>query len=101
MSDKLRARAQELAEIVDRDLNSAKSINVDPVAHIKSAILAGMREALREEPDDAAIIAGQCAIPPLPHYEEYKRLTGNQDQPWCYAKACYMAMAEARARGLE
>jgi len=74
MTDKLRARARELAERVDRDLNSAKSINVDPVAHIESALLQYAREALREGPDV--------------YMSEIARIVWRDE-------------AEARARGLE
>ena len=51
--------------------------------------------SVQVEPPEAMRIAGQMAIPALPYYAEHKARTGNQDQPWAYATACYKAMLAA------
>ncbi len=83
MSDKLRARARELAEEIANPFLMTKAlITVDA---IEAAILTGMCEALREEPDEGMLMKGTDAA----------RCTGRT------AHDCFNAMAEARARGLE
>jgi hypothetical protein len=76
MTDKLRARAKELA------LNAYESspFGDEKIRAIEAAILTGMREALREEPDEGMMLAGYNTV-------------GDRN--------VYSVMAEARARGLE
>jgi len=82
MSDKLRARAEELAKKLDIDLMYARRQGADPLPIIRAIILTGMREALREK---VTLEMAEDAW---------------QERPRSYGEI-FRLMAEARARGLE
>jgi len=87
MSDKLRARARELAEEIANPFLMTKAVVT--VEAINSAILAGMREALMEEPDEAMASIG------------WALMTENKIKMADIPAKCFRVLAEARARGLE
>jgi len=86
MTDKLRQRARELAEGIADKANEccyrSDGYEENIAALAQTAILAGMREALREEPDVAMVDAGISADGPV-------------------IADIWIAMAEQRSRGLE
>jgi hypothetical protein len=81
MTNKLRARARELAECAAGQVLNDLPAHQRLVSLFESTILTSMCEALREEPDEAMIDA--------------------TSQGRTTAREIFSAMAEARARGLE
>jgi hypothetical protein len=95
MIDKLRARAKELAEGAAGQVLNDWPAHQRLVSLFEAAILAGMREALREEPDGLmleAAIQAPIKLVMLDSISARKKLD---------ARGQWEAMAEARARGLE
>jgi len=83
MTDKLRARAEELAaKAAYLYMTSREPVDLPDL--IKTTVLTGMREALREEPDDDMIKAAA-------HVAAHGGGSGD----------IWNAANEARARGLE
>jgi hypothetical protein len=82
MSDKLRQRARYLAECAAGQVLNDRPAHMLLIGIIEAAILTGMREALREEPDGEMITA----------------IDITRDNT---IATLWTAMAEARARGLE
>jgi len=89
MTDKLRARARELAEGIADKANEccyrSDGYKEGIAAIAYTVILTGMREALREEPDAKMIFIGATSA--------YATETAAYD--------CFKTMAACRARGLE
>jgi len=84
MSDKLRARARELAAPIatrHSEVDGMPMIDFRLQERITADILTGMREALREEPTEKMLKIA------------YSQANGHHD--------AWNLMAEARARGLE
>ena len=80
MSDKLRQRARYLAECAAGQVLNDRPAHMLLIGIIEAAILTGMREALREEPDSNMVISAAIS-------------KGD--------RAIFKAMAACRARGLE
>lgn len=87
MTDKLRARARELAEGAAGPAINGRVEYLRLVNRIEAAILQFAREALREEPDEAMLRAAWNAA-------TLGRSPAEDTAGWT-------AMAEARARGME
>jgi len=91
MTEKLRARAKELAEVTAGQVLNDWPAHQRLIGLIEAAILAGMREALREEPTKIMLKAAHRC----------QWLNPDYDAPILAPDFVWNAMAEARARGLE
>jgi hypothetical protein len=95
MTDKLRARAKELAEGAAGQVLNDLPAHQRLVSLFESAILQGMREALKEEPSEAMLDAAiRAPIKAVMLDSISARMKLDASGQWD-------AMAESRARGLE